>query len=154
MPTVAAASTVEDTFVGRCSVLKRPSNRGWKGSLGYYSNDKCSGTVEASVVSTVHAVRMPAATAYGSLTVTAYGGASRPATRHIAYISYLDNHKDWGTPWLLMPNLGNHAGARVHASDFIFGDRYIVWNVFNVKGSHYDVKSFTVRLGYRVLVPE
>lgn len=152
--TYTAAGTLEDAFVGKCSVLKRPSARGWAGSLGFYSNAKCSGSTQDSVVSTLHAARMPAALKYGTVSVTTYGGASRPATRHIAYISYLSNKKEWRDPVMLLPALGNHSGNGVRGADYVFGDRYLVWNVFNVKASHYDVKSFTVRLAYTVLVPD
>jgi hypothetical protein len=152
--TYTAIGSLADTFVGSCSVLKKPSNRGWAGSLGYYSNEKCTGSTDKSVVSTIHEVRLPASIEYRNVRVSVYGGASKPATRHIAYVNYFSRERDWSNPVMLLPNTGNHAGASVDGADYVFDDRYLVWGVFNVKGSHYDVKSFTVTANFKVLVDE
>jgi hypothetical protein len=135
-------------------VLKKPSNRGWAGSLGYYSNEKCTGSTDKSVVSTVHEARLPASIGYRNVRVTAYGGASRRSTNHIAYINYWSRAHEWSDPVMMLPSTGNHAGALMDGGQYVFDDRYLVWGVFNVKGSHYDVKSFTVTAGYKVLVAE
>jgi hypothetical protein len=152
--TYTAAGSLADTFVGSCSVLKKPSNRGWAGSLGYYSNEKCTSTTEKSVVSTVHEARLPTAIEYRHVRVSVYGGASKRSTNHIAYVNYWGRDHDWSDPVMLLPSTGNHAGATVNGANYVFDDRYLVWGVFNVKGSHYDVKSFTVTAGYKVLVAE
>jgi len=152
--TYSAIGTLEHSTVGKCSTLARPSSRGWAGSLGYYSNAKCSKTFDDSVVSTTHAAKLPAAVKYGDLEFKVYGGATRPATRHIAYISYLSREGDWTRAKMLEPGTGWHLAGFLKGPEYVFDDRYAVWGVFNVKGSHYDVKSFGVRLTYTALVPE
>ena len=152
--TYSAAGTLEDSYVGKCSTLARPSSRGWAGSLGYYSNSKCSKTFDDSVVSTTHVARMPAALTYGDLNITVYGGATRLATRHIAYLSYFNRAHDWGKGRMLEPGTGWHIAGSVNGTSYVFDDRFVVWGVFNVKGSHYDVKSFKLTLKYKTLGPE
>jgi hypothetical protein len=152
--TYSAGGTLEHSTVGKCSTLARPSSRGWAGSLGYYSNAKCSKTFDDSVISTTHAAKMPAAVKYGDLEFRVYSGATRAATRHIAYISYLNREGDWTRGKMLEPNTGWHIAGFMNGSDYIFDDRYAVWGVFNVQGSHYDVKSFEVKLRYTALVPD
>jgi hypothetical protein len=83
-----------------------------------------------------------------------YGGATRLATRHIAYISYLNREGDWTRTKMLEPGTGWHIAGFMNGSAYVFDDRYAVWGVFNVKGSHYDVKSFEVKLTYTALVAE
>ena len=151
---VSAAGSMTDKFVGRCSRLSQPSDRGWSGSLGYYSNAKCHGTTRASIVATVHAARMPRAVSYGFAKVTVYGGAASSAPRSIAYLHHLGVDGVWSNPKMLRPNLGDHPGQTVGGQYYIFPDRYLVWSCFNVKGSRYDIRSFTVRVPYRALVPE
>jgi hypothetical protein len=152
--TYSAIGTLEHSSVGKCSTLARPSSRGWAGSLGYYSNAKCSKTFDDSVITTTHAARMPAAVKYGDLEYRVYGGATRLATRHIAYISYLNREGDWTRTKMLEPGTGWHIAGFMNGSAYVFDDRYAVWGVFNVKGSHYDVKSFEVKLTYTALVAE
>jgi len=150
----ASGSMVKKVAVGGCSTLASPSKRGWAGSLGFYSNNKCSRTVNASFLETRHAVRVPRALWYDGLQISAYGGAAREAARSVAYIAYINNAGKFTEPTMLMPWVGLHSPNEVWGAKFIFPDRYVAWDVFNGKGSRYDVKSFTVQLEYRVLVPE
>jgi hypothetical protein len=150
----AAGSLLQKVVVGSCSRLASPSSRGWSGSLGFYSNKKCSKSFEASIIETRHAVRVPAALKYGSLRVSMYGGAAREAPRSISYITYIKPKREFTKPAVMRPGLGNHAGPSVNGAAFVFSDRSIGWDVFNAKGSRYDVKSFTVKLGYTVLVAD
>lgn len=89
--TVRAAGSKVDQYVGRCSTLRRPSARGWVGSLGLYSNTRCGSNDERSLVATAHAVRVPKAfqNRYGSLVVKVYGGAARSRPNSRALLEYL-----------------------------------------------------------------
>jgi hypothetical protein len=150
----AAGSLIKKVVVGDCSTIASPSKRGWAGSLGLYSNAKCSKTFNDSIIETRHAVKVPAALKYGSLQVSMYGGAAREASRSIAYLGYISRNFDFTTPKVMMPSVGTHAGPSVAGGGYVFDDRSIGWDVFNVKGSRYDVKSFTVKLGYTTLVAD
>jgi hypothetical protein len=44
-----------------CSRLRRPSLRGWTGSVGYYSNTRCSRGFDASVAATANGINVPKA---------------------------------------------------------------------------------------------
>lgn len=150
----ASGSLVKKVVIGNCSTLASPSKRGWAGSLGFYSNAKCSNSFEASIIETRHAVKVPAALKYGSLRVSMYGGAAREASRSVAYLAYINTKLEFTKPVVMMPAVGSHAGPSVSGGAFVFDDRSIGWDVFNVKGSRYDVKSFTVKLSYTVLVAD
>jgi len=150
----AAGSLYKKVLVGDCSALASPSKRGWKGSLGFYSNAKCSRTLNASIIETRHVAKLPAALSYGSLRISMYGGASTAANRSVAYLAYIDTNGHFNDPKMMMPSLGNHAGPSVPGTSYIFDGGLIAWDVFNGKGSMYDVKSFTVKLAYTTLVAD
>lgn len=152
--TYSARSVLTKKWVGACSTLASPSKRGWSGSLGFYSNSKCSRTVDASVVDGLFVARVPAAFAYRNLTISTYGGAAREANRSVAYVLYRRRDGDFSSPGLMLPGVGTHAGPTVGGARYVYPDRSIGWDVVNIKGSRYDVKSFTVKLDYTVLVPE
>lgn len=148
---VTAKASLVDQLVGRCSALKIPSARGWKGSMGLYTASKCKGTVKSTLVSTVHALAVPAALRYGSLRVSAYGGAAKANPRSLAYIAYSDTKKGWLHDTRLGSGLGSHNGARVGGHRYVYSDRRIFWGVYTAMGAKYDVKGFTVSLTYTVL---
>jgi len=151
--TVSAAGSLEDQYVGRCSTLRKPSLRGWSGSLGLYTNTKCRRTFEDGLIVTVHAVRTPAgAVRYGDFRVSAYGGAAKAAPRSLAYLEYLNRAEDWVADTRMGTSLTTHNGATRAGSNFVWGDRYVVWGAYTAEGAKYDIKSFTVRLTYFVLV--
>jgi hypothetical protein len=149
--TVSAKGTLARKYVGRCSTLKFPSDRGWKGSMGLYTATKCKGSLKRTLVSTVHVLRVPDAFKYGRLSVSAYGGAAKANPRSLAYISYAHKKKGWQKDKALGTKLGTHSGAHVGAAGYIWPDRSIAWGVYTAMGAKYDVKGFTVHLTYTVL---
>jgi len=150
----AKGSLLKKVVVGACSTLASPSKRGWAGSLGYYSNNKCSRTVNASVIETRHVARVPEALSYGELRISMYGGAARGAGQSVSYLAYLNNSGRFTTTALMAPEVGIHVGPYASGEKVVFPGRWVAWDVLNLRGSRYDVKSFTVRLRYKALVPE
>ncbi len=149
--TVSARGSLVDSRVGRCSTLKFPAARGWKGSMGLYTETRCKGSLQATLVSTVQRIRVPAALRYGSLRISAYGGAARAEPRSLAYIAYYHRKDGWKGDKQLRPGLGDHAGVSTAGGGYVYPDRSLYWGVYTALGAKYDVKSFTVRLAYTVL---
>lgn len=149
--TVSAKGSMYDSYVGRCSTLRSPSRRGWFGSLGYETATKCRTSTSQTLISTAHAVRVPKAFSYGRLSVSVYGGASKGFAGSRAYLAYDHRDDGWSNDRLLSSTVGPHAGSSVPATNYVYPDRSIAWLLYTAAGAHYDVKSFTVRLPYRVL---
>jgi hypothetical protein len=149
--TVGAKASLANQRVGRCSTLRFPSARGWKGSMGLYTGTKCRGSVKATLVSTVHVLRVPDALRYGSFSVSAYGGAAKANPRSLAYIAYAHKKKSWQMDKVMGTRVGSHSGARVAGAGYVWPDRSVAWGVYTAMGAQYDVKSFTVHLTYTVL---
>jgi hypothetical protein len=151
--TVSATGSMENKHVGRCSVLKRPSARGWAGSMGLYTNTRCNGNFAKSVVSTTHAIKVPKAFRYGSFNISTYGGAATSRRGSYLFFDQLNKKLEWGDDdKRLGYNLGAHAGPDHKAARYLVDDRFFVWGVYTYLGAAYDVKSFTVTLSYEVLV--
>jgi hypothetical protein len=152
---LSAAGSKVDQSVGRCSTLRRPSLRGWAGSLGLYTNTKCRDTFKAGLIVTVHASRAPlGAVKYGKLRIDAYGGAAKAAPRSLAYLDYLQRSKEWLSASRMDPRVGIQDGLTVEGAKFVFDDRFMVWRLYTAKGAKYDIKSFKITLRYFTLVPE
>lgn len=157
--TVKAQGSTVDQIVGRCSRLRKPSLRGWAGSLGYYSNTRCTAGFDASVALTVNVTKVPGAfeNRYRSLTIKAYGGAarSRPGSQLLLQY-YRDASDEWVRQKFLGSRVGTHSGARVdNAKPFVHHDsdgHWLAWSAMVAKGHRYDVRDFTVVLAYTALV--
>jgi len=151
--TVSAAGSVADQYVGRCSTLRKPAGRGWTYSLGFWANTRCSTTsTSASLVSTVHAVRLPKIYGtYSSVRVSMYGGSatSKPGSRGV--IRYLTAAGKWTSETVVTSPLGYHSGLQRTASGMVYSDRSFAWGFYTLNMHRYDVKSFTVVVQYRVL---
>lgn len=155
--TVTARSSLVDQYVGRCSTLRKPSARGWTGSLGYYANTKCRrDTWRASAVSTMHGVRVPAADQVIALRVDVYGGAARTRPKSIAGFRLFGTNEKWRAWTVLKPYLGSHLGDKrqglTYARGLVFPDRWFYWGMATAAGDRYDVKTFKISMTYNVLV--
>lgn len=157
--TVRAAPSKVDQFVGRCSTLRKPSLRGWTGSLGLYSNTKCNRTGTPSVVVSIHAEFVPQAiqNRYHRLTIKLYGGAatSRPGSKSI--LQYVDKTDDPRLAKVMGSSVGTHSGVETdNAKAFIrddgHGNRYVAWGLAVASGNRYDVRDYTIVLRYTKLV--
>ena len=153
MKTVSAAGSMVERFVGACSTLRRPSKRGWPGSLGYYSNTRCKKTFRKSLVATEHRLTLPAIPApgwYESMYVAAYGGAARSKPRSYAYLEYLTPTGDLYKSFRLNRHLTTHTATWLPVRRLTSG-RDIYWIIDEAAGYWYDIKNFTIRLDYLVL---
>lgn len=155
--TVRAAGSKVDQFVGGCSALRRPSARGWTGSLGLYSNTRCRSDGQRSVVATAHAIRVPRAfqNRYGSLTVKLYGGAARSRPSSKALLEYLRvRDKEWVQDKFVGSPVGTKSGNTATAGLFVHEkstEPWVAWGLMTAVGHRYDVRDFTVVLTYTVL---
>lgn len=155
--TVSALASLDDKYVGRCSTLRSPSLRKWKGSLGYYANTRCkTQTGKASGISTLHAVQLPPAAKYASVQVALYGGGATARKRSRVILSYLRTNGKWNDMRAFTGRMGVHKGEvmytrRAPNSPYVFSDRYLAWGVFTGYKQRYDVKSFTVTVNYLVV---
>lgn len=151
--TVSAAGSVVDQYVGRCSTLRKPAGRGWSYSLGFWANTRCSTTGStASLVSTVHAVRLPKiAGNYATVRVSLYGGAATSKPGSQAVIRYLTAAGTWTSDRVVTAPLTHHSGLQRAASGMVYSDRSFAWGLYTLNGHRYDVKTFSVVVRYHVL---
>lgn len=147
-----AAGSMVKSHVGRCSTLRKPSRRGWTGSLGYYSNTRCAVGEPEGIVATRHRVRLPRAVRTWIPTLSVYGGAakSRPTSTARVY------------PGLTAPlYVTSWAGAKIRSSVrwrtigevetvSIDGVDYARWQVGVGPHHKYDVKKFRITMRYGV----
>ncbi|WP_109505886.1 hypothetical protein [Nocardioides speluncae] len=155
--TFAAARTIvrNGAFVQACSTLRKPSLRGWSGSLGYYSRTKCNRN-NADIVATNNGVYVPKAfqNRYGTYQVSFYGGGARGARSKYIVMGYLNNKGDFTHRIQGGAAVRTYAGKVASAGNFVRAKTtkpYVLWTAGLTDGSRYDVKSFTVRLTYTVL---
>lgn len=152
--TVTAGASLVDQYVGKCSTLRKPSKRGWRGSLGYYSNTKCSNqSFEKAVVIGVHAIRLPVAERYVSVRVNLYGGAAKARTTSRGILLYLDKTLENASGTVKVTSkLGNHFGLARGGANMVASNRRFAWSFATAAPkAKYDVKTFTVVVHYDVL---
>lgn len=153
--TVTATGSRIDTYVGRCSSLKVPSSHGWSGSIGYYANTRCRSTADAdTVVLTRHRMVVPSAAKYVDVRVKAYSGHSKGYAGDIGVLVYENAaNSDAAAVERLGATLGTHAGPLVTASKVlrsVSGRKFVYWNAGTASFNHYDVKTFTVVVHYKI----
>lgn len=153
--TVRATGSLRDQLVGSCSTLRRPALRGWPGSLGLYSNTRCVRDRRAGLVESRHSTRVPAGVKYGDVRVSLHGGAATTRPRSTASLRYwMAPVGKWSRGTVLKARLGHHTGPAVPARRLLAPDRSLTWATRSVDGARYDIKSFSIRMNYWVLVPE
>ena len=151
--TVGAAASLRLDVSGGCSRLANPGDRGWAGSIGYYSLARCaSATPDDDVAGAVHQLRLPAATRYGTVRIAATGGARGGAVGDVAAVAYARASPGAvGRVFVLKPADGTYAGPVVNASDYLVGGHTVRWGTLTVNGARYDVRSYTIGWTYYVL---
>lgn len=151
---VRAKASVIDTYVGRCSALRSPATRGWKGSVGLYANVRCGNkSSNASTAATLHATKLIRAPRYLSIQVRAYGGASRRAAGSTAFLRYVKVPGGTTHQVRLRPALRTQMGATLSFPTAYIraSDRLFKWNVYTNSFNRYDVRDFTVIVRYQTL---
>lgn len=137
--------------VGRCSARKVPSVHGWPGSASHLSNNRCRRGFAASVVWSLHQVRLPRAVKYRTVRLGWYGGPTRAAS------------KDWAIG-VLYPSDGSEP-EWYRSLDYMTGQhlpfvpangvldgRTAYLGLQTHEGNKYDIKTFTLRYRADVLV--
>lgn len=156
--TVSATSSRISSSVGRCSTLRSPSSHGWSGSLGYYANTRCRSTAtSATTVLTRHRASLPSAASYVDVRIDTSGGASRGYGTSVGALVYepASATADPAAVVRLSRTVGSHAGDRVAASKVVrsaSGKKWVHWDAGTASFNHYDVKSFTLTVRYKVWV--
>lgn len=160
--TFSASSTIVDTEVGSCSTLRRPATRGWRGSVGYLSQTRCRRAAD-SVAATINAVAVPKVlgtgvdVGYKSLRVSLYGGGvAGRRTPYLVMNTITADGRAVATRAQFGPALGRHSLAEANVTRVVRDAKtrpHIVWQTGLTDGSRYDVKSFTVTVGYYGLGP-
>jgi hypothetical protein len=150
--TVRAAPYLVNKFVGKCSTLSR--KRG--GTLGFYSQKKCTGSDRSSTVIGQFGIYIPKAFqnkySWGRLTVN--GGPTTTSRRNYLISAFVKpNGKLAGRKQLGAGR--THGGPKVELTNVVF-DRtkdkpYLIWSNGLTAGSRYDVRSFTISVEYQVL---
>jgi flagellar hook assembly protein FlgD len=150
--TVSAKQSFIGSISGRCSGVYTPTNRGWKGSLGYYSDYECAGIDEEALAAAVHGVRVPSAMRYGTIRVDTYGACSLPEIHDNAAVIYVNPNGSlsdvgFGLSW----RVGWHRGAVRPADNFLTPGGQMRWLTGTVDVDWYDVQDYKVSLTYFVL---
>jgi len=144
--TLTPSQAVAHQLVGRCSQLRRPSSRGWPGSLGLYSNIRCTGNKRDSIVRTTYQIPVPRdRVSLGKFTVTVVGGAGRRAPRSTATVAFR-TVDGWQFPHELGRRLGSHE-AYLYQPHSYDGEP-ITFAISVDGGDLYDVKRIRIHLGY------
>lgn len=155
---LAPATRLDSSFVGRCSALASPSDRGWAGSLGLYSADSCASTKKrADDVVVTHSKKVPVAVdgQYLSLKVAVWAGQGKGAAGSTAKLTYVDAKGAKHAAGKIKGKLGWTDGDTVAAVAYITdvgGDPFVVWQLGVQKGSRVDVRRYALTLEYVALV--
>lgn len=150
--TVSAIGSSVRKVVGACSDVFSPGARGWKGSIGYYSDYYgCSYYDTDYLASVDHATTVPQAIRYGSMRIDTYGGKSLNAYNDVAAIIYYTADGS-------LSNVGRVLGSAPQwwkgpsvGPKFITQGGRIKWLAGNTGGNYYDIRSFAIHYTYYVL---
>lgn len=148
--TVTARASFVDAYVGRCSQIRRPSLRGWKGSLGLYSANTCKvRTWRASGVHTLHAVRVPDwVPVQSTVFLHTYGGAAKAKPRSTALVRWLNRDGTFSGGTRTPPRVGWTVTRYRGLGSVMWSDRYIGWGVRMDYARRYDLGKFRVEISW------
>ncbi|KAA1419120.1 hypothetical protein F0U44_11730 [Nocardioides humilatus] len=147
--TVSARGTMLDKYVGRCASLKTPARAGWRGSLGFRAEARCSRSQRG--VATSHGIYIPVGPFQMPLWVRidAYGGGGRGS--QLSIYQY-NRRSEWIARAKLDGKVRQHRGNQVSAVRAVLGDvwddPHVIWSVGLDDGAAYDVRDFTVNVRY------
>ena len=148
---VTAQKSLAADGSGRCSSLRKPGLKLGAGSVGYYSEYKCTGkaTDDSQIAVGVHVVKVPGAYSYGTLGVRAYGRAAKAGSQALAMMATKSG--DIGARRWLTSGLGWHSMGTYKAATYIDAGHEVVWAITEGDGARYDIGKFEVTLDYKVL---
>lgn len=145
--TVSALSSGVKDYSGGCSDVVgiryiKGYGRDWPGGLQWRSNVRRNCTGDASVALSAHVTRAEKAIRYGTLRISAYGGASL-SRGGSAKLLYVKANGNVGARQTLGTGLGWHSGDRVDLKSYLIGSK-LLWFVGTANGNWYDIKEFKV----------
>ena len=159
---IPAAQSVYSKYVGKCSSLVSPSSHGWRDSLGYYSQTKCTSEKRnASVVLVWHAAWLPINSnpyAYERIRVEQFGGPAKShAKGSYMVMGYINRKGKFSQRVQFNKGMGWHSAATLtddfkhwfHIQD---GRPFFVWSNGLTVGSRYDIKAFRLTTSAWALV--
>jgi hypothetical protein len=151
--TVSALKSGLKDYSGECSDvvairLLQGYGRDWPAGLQWRSNVQRSCSGDAGVALSAHVARAERAIRYGSVRISAYGGASL-SRGGPAKIIYIQRNETLGARQTLGTGLGWHNGDRVKLKSYLIGSR-LLWFVGTANGNWYDIKEF--KISYTVWV--
>lgn len=138
---VTAGGSQVFMIAGKCSQVRRPGLRLGAGSIGYYSNTKCTKAHEDMVLS-AHQIAVPSSFRPAKASLSAYGMATKAgSTMSVGFTS--DR-----TPLKLGSARGWHNGT-LHAVKTDPGG--LSWMALAGQGNRYDIKYFKITYTYTTL---
>jgi len=139
---VTAGSSVVAVAKGKCSTVARPGKKLGTGSVGYYSNTKCT-TLHEDFAATLHQIKLPKAYQPGTLTLSTYGAAVKAGSvMHVGFFT---------SEWKIGSTKGWHAGPTVSAARVVDSSGEVVWQSYARNGNRYDIKYFKITYHYTTL---
>jgi hypothetical protein len=140
---VSAAASMEGKFAGKCSQTRNPGLKLGAGSLGYYSNTKCT-TAHQDFAASFHTIAVPTSFRPGTVRLSAYGVAVKAAsTMRLGFMGD-------PSPFRIGSAKGWHNGPLVPAARSIEANR-LGWMAIANAGNRYDIKYFKVVYTYTTL---
>jgi hypothetical protein len=140
---VTAAGSLEIKLAGRCSQVRQPGLKLGTGSLGYYSNTKCTSAHQDMAVS-IHHLAVPASLRPGNARLSAYGVAAKAGS--VMRIGFLGD----AVPFKIGSAKGWHTGPLVPAARSIHNNQ-LEWGALATAGNRYDIKYFKITYTYTTL---
>jgi len=140
---VTAAGSMEGKFAGKCSQTRKPGLKLGAGSLGYYSNTKCT-TAHQDYAVSFHSIALPDSFRTGNAKLSAWGVAVKAgSTMRMGFAG--DTY-----PVRIGSAKGWHSGSFVPAARSIEGNR-LQWIAAANAGNRYDIKYFKITYTYTTL---
>jgi hypothetical protein len=141
---VTASGSLEFKGAGKCSQVRTPGLKLGAGSLGYYSNVRCT-TAHQDFGVSFHSVRVPASFKPGTARLSAYGVAVKAGS--VMHIGFAGD----AVPVKIGPTKGWHTGQNVSAAPSINSENRLEWAAVVDSGNRYDIKYFKITYPYTTL---
>ncbi len=118
-----------------------------------FQHQMCIKKWKKSGIGVINAIQLPAAQSYGTVSVSAFGGAAKAAKRSLAF---LDMWQATTGTWVDATRLSNRVRAQPSSSQraatAMYGKRFVAWRVLTGYGARYDLKNYTITVPYRVFI--
>lgn len=141
---VTASGSLEFKGAAKCSQVRKPGLKLGAGSLGYYSNVKCT-TAGQDIGLSFHSITVPASFKPGTARLSAYGVAVKAGS--VMRIGFAGE----AVPVKIGATKGWHTGPAVPAASSITPQNQLEWAAIVDSGNRYDIKYFKITYTYTTL---